>query len=213
MPTEPHTADPAAELQKANQYITLGRLNLRIEYLFLGALAVFGVSIAAGFFFLDLGADDFTGRFGYPMLWVISLIRASAVLVPIPTPGLTLGAGAVMDPVWGIPAPLMVGLTVGTAESIGEFTGYAAGMSGGRLLEGKSLYEKVRASIQKRAYTTMFVLALAPSPVFDVGGIAAGAARLPIRVFYPPVLVGKIIRGTVIAAAGFYGFGLISSFF
>lgn len=208
-----HETAPAVELQKANQYIRLWRLNVRIEVLFLVTLAVFGLALVTGFLLLDFGEDDITGRFGYPMLWVISLIRASSVLVPIPTPGLTLAAGAVMDPVLGVPAPLVVGVTVGTAESIGEFTGYAAGMSGGRLLEGKRLYERVRSSIQKRAYTTMFVLALAPSPVFDVGGIAAGAARLPIRVFYPPVLVGKVIRATLIAAAGFYGIGLIKNVF
>lgn len=212
MPIEPQTA-PAVELQKANQYIRLWRLNVRIEILFLGAIVLFALGVAAGFLLLGLGEDDITGRFGYPMLWVISLIRASSVLVPMPGAGLTLAAGALMDPVLGIPAPIVVGVTVGTAESIGEFTGYAAGMSGGRLLEGKRLYEKIRASIQKRAYTTMFVLALAPSPVFDVGGIAAGAARLPIRIFYPPLLVGKVLRAIVIATAGYYGVELIKGIF
>lgn len=214
MPTEPQTADhPAVELQKTKQYIRLWRLNVRIEVLFLAALGAFAIAVAAGFLLLGLGEDDIKGRFGYPMLWVISLIRASSVLVPMPGAGLTLAAGALMDPVLGIPVPVMVGLTVGTAESIGEFTGYAAGVSGGRLLEGKRLYETIRRSIQKRAYTTMFVLALAPSPVFDVGGIAAGAARLPIRVFYPPVLVGKILRATGVATAGFYGIELIRNIF
>lgn len=208
---QPETAPPAAE-HKFQQYVRLGRINLRVEFLFLAAIGVFAVGIAAGFLLLDLGEDDITGSLGYPMLWVISLLRASSVLIPVPGSGLTIAAGAVMDPMYGIPVPLAVGLTVGTAESLGEFTGYAAGASGGKLMEGRRLYEWVRSAIRKRAFTTMLVLSLAPSPVFDVGGLAAGAARLPIRVFYPAVLLGKTARGVVMAAAGLYGIELVGKF-
>lgn len=205
-----HTSsEAAARLEKMGQRVRIGHLNLRIELLFLAAIALFAVGVAIGFLLLGLGEDDITGDLGYPMLWAISLIRASSVLIPMPGAGLTLAAGGLMDPLHGIPVPLAVGVTVGTAESIGEFTGYAAGVNGGKLLEGRRLYEAIRRHIHRRAYTTMFVLALAPSPVFDVGGLAAGAARLPIRVFYPPVLVGKIIRATAVATAGLFGFELL----
>ncbi len=50
----------------------------------------------------------------------------------------------------------------------------------------------------------MFVMAFAPSPVFDVAGLAAGAARVPIRIFFPAILLGKIGRGIAMGAAGFY---------
>ena len=204
-----NASEAAAELQKMGQRVRIGRLNVRIEYILLGVIAAFAVGVAIGFLLLGLGEDDIQGDFGYPMLWVISLIRASSVLIPMPGAGITLAAGGLMDPLHGIPVPLAVGLTVGTAESLGEFTGYAAGVNGGRLLEGRRLYEFIKRSIHRRATTTMLVLSLAPSPIFDVGGLAAGAARLPIRKFYPPVLVGKVIRATVVATAGLYGFQLI----
>ena len=71
-------------------------------------------------------------------------------------------------------------------------------------MEGRPLYEKVSAWIKKAPFPTMFVMAFMPSPVFDVAGLAAGAARVPIRIFYPAILLGKIGRGIIMAAAGYY---------
>ena len=182
----------------------LWRLSVRLEYAVLGAIAVFATSLAIAFVVLSLGEDDITGGWGYPMLWVISGLRASSVILPIPGGGLTIAAGAIMDPLWGIPVPIAVGVTAGSAESLGEFTGYWAGLNGGKLMEGRRLYELIRRWIRKAPFPTMFVMAFAPSPVFDVAGLAAGAARVPIRIFYPAILLGKIGRGIAMAAAGFY---------
>ncbi len=196
--------DSGEELQKQIQYVRLWRVSVRLEYASLGAIAVFAVSLAVAFIVLGLGEDDITGGWGYPMLWVISGLRASSVILPIPGSGLTIAAGAIMDPLWGIPVPIAVGLTAGSAESLGEFTGYWAGINGGKLMEGRRLYELIRRWIQKAPFPTMFVMAFAPSPVFDVAGIAAGAARVPIRIFFPAILLGKIGRGIAMGAAGFY---------
>jgi uncharacterized membrane protein YdjX (TVP38/TMEM64 family) len=189
---------------KDGQTFRLGQLNVRLELLMLGAALGMGACLAVGIITLDLGKDDITGTWGYPMLWAISILRASSVLVPM-TGGLTIAGGAIMDPVWGIPAPIMVGLAVGSAESLGEFTGYFAGLNGGKLLEGRKFYERVRKSIQRRAMLTTLGMSLLPSPLFDVAGIAAGAARIPVRDFYPPLLLGKIIRGIALATLGYYG--------
>ena len=196
--------DPGEEPQQTLQYVRLGRVSVRLEYASLAAIAVFAVSVAVAFIALDLGKDDITGGWGYPILWVISGLRAASVILPIPGGGLTIAAGAIMDPLWGIPVPIAVGVTAGSAESLGEFTGYWAGVNGGKLMEGRRLYELVRRWIRKAPFPTMFVMAFAPSPLFDVAGIAAGAARVPIRIFYPAILLGKIGRATIMAAAGLY---------
>lgn len=197
--------DPGAELQKAQQYVQLWRLNVRLEFLTLGAIGVFALSVAAAFVVLDLGEDDISGGYGYPILWVISLLRASSVILPIPGSGLTIAAGALMDPLWGVPAIIAVGVVAGSAESIGEFTGYYAGINGGKLMENRKIYQTIRRWIQKSPGPTMLVMSFMPSPLFDVAGLAAGAARVPIRIFYPAILAGKIARGVLMAAAGFYG--------
>jgi len=199
------TVDAGAELYKTQQYVQFWRVRARLEFVMLAVIGLFASSVAAAFILLDLGEDDLrSGALGFAILWVISLLRASSVLLPIPGSGLTIAAGAIMDPLWGIPVPIAVGVTAGTAESIGEFTGYYAGINGGKLMEGRPIYEKVSAWIKKAPFPTMFVMAFMPSPVFDVAGLAAGAARVPIRIFYPAILLGKIGRGIIMAAAGYY---------
>ncbi len=205
--------DPGEELQKQIQYVRLWRLSVRLEYAVLGAIAVFATSLAIAFVVLGLGEDDITGGWGYPMLWVISGLRASSVILPIPGGGLTIAAGAIMDPLWGIPVPIAVGVTAGSAESLGEFTGYWAGVNGGKLMEGRRLYEMVRRWIRKAPFPTMFVMAFTPSPVFDIAGIAAGAARVPIRIFFPAILLGKIGRGMAMAAVGLYASDFVVDLF
>ena len=196
--------EPGEELQQQLQYVRLWRVSVRLEYAVLATIGVFAVSVAVAFVALGLGEDDITGGWGYPMLWVISGLRASSVILPIPGGGLTIAAGAIMDPLWGIPVPIAVGVTAGSAESLGEFTGYWAGLNGGKLMEGRRLYELIRRWIRKAPFPTMFVMAFTPSPVFDVAGIAAGAARVPIRIFFPAILLGKIGRGIGMAAVGLY---------
>jgi uncharacterized membrane protein YdjX (TVP38/TMEM64 family) len=199
-------------LDLAQQYIRLWRFRARLEYLILAVIAVTAVVIAAGFIAFDIGTDD-VKEWGYPALWLISGLRAASVILPIPGGGLTFAAGAFMDPFMGIPAPVMVGITAGSAESLGEFTGYAAGYSGGRILDNRRFYQRVKAWIQKRAFLTVLIMSLAPSPVFDVAGLAAGASRVPVRVFWPAVLIGKIVRGIAMAFAGYYGFEAIKAVF
>lgn len=205
--------DLGEELQQAQQYVRLWRFSVRLEYLMLGLIGAFALSVAVAFVVLGLGEDDITGGWGYPILWGISLLRASSVLLPIPGSGLTIAAGGVMDPLWGIPVPIAVGVTAGTAESLGEFTGYWAGINGGKLMEGRRIYETVRRWIRKSPFATMFLMAFTPSPLFDVAGLAAGAARVPIRIFYPAILLGKVGRGILMGAAGYWGIGLIEQVF
>ena len=59
----------------------------------------------------------------------------------------------------------------------------------------------------------MFAMSFTPSPLFDVAGLAAGAARVPIRIFFPAILLGKIGRGIMMAAAGYWGIGVIEKIF
>jgi uncharacterized membrane protein YdjX (TVP38/TMEM64 family) len=200
------------DLDLVQQQLRLGRFRLQLEYIILGLIAIMAVSIAVGFIAFDIGTDD-VKRWGYPGLWLVSGLRAASVVLPIPGSGLTIAAGAFMDPLFGIPVPIAVGVTAGTAESLGEFTGYAAGYSGGRILEKRTLYQRVKTWIRKRAFITIMIMGLMPSPLFDVAGLAAGASRVPIRIFWPAVLIGKITRGIAMAATGFYGIAILEKIF
>jgi len=189
-------------------FLYLGRRRLRLESLLLGAIALLAATLMALFFALDLGADD-VERWGYVGLFGVSLLRAASVLLPIPGIGMTFAAGGFLDSAWGIPAPVLVGVVAGFAESLGEFTGYGAGMGGMQMLNKRNIYRRVQDWMKRRAFVTVFAMSLMPSLLFDVAGLVAGATRVPVRVFYPAMLMGKILRGTATATAGFYGIGLL----
>jgi len=211
-PIESQEEHHAFELEDEGWYVHFGRRRVRLEYLLLAVLLCFGVSLGIAVIAFRLGPDDIE-RLGYAGLFGIALLRSASVVVPLPAGGITFAGGAVLDSAWGVPAPLLVGLTVGFAESIGELTGYGAGLAGSPMLKDRAVYQRVRRWVERRASLTIFALSFTPSPVFDIAGLAAGAARVPLRVFYPAMLVGKLLRGTLVATAGFYGIGLIESLF
>jgi uncharacterized membrane protein YdjX (TVP38/TMEM64 family) len=131
----------------------------------------------------------------------------------MPGGGVIFAAGGLLDPVGGVPAPIAVGLVAGFAESIGEMTGYGAGMGGSPMLKDRAVYQRIRRWIEKRPFQTVFLMTFTPPILFDVAGLAAGAARVPIRVFYPALLVGKILRDTMVATAGYYSFGIVEDWY
>ena len=188
--------------------IYVGGRGFRLESLLLAAVALLAVTSLALFIALDLGADD-VERWGYAGLFAVSLLRAASVVLPMPGSGMTFAAGGFLGSAWGIPAPVLVGVVAGFAESLGEFTGYGAGMSGIQMLNKRRIYRRVRDWMTRRAFITVFAMSMTPSVLFDIAGLVAGATRVPISVFYPAMLAGKVLRGIVVATAGFYGIGLL----
>lgn len=196
------------EVEPQGLFIHLGRRRVRLEFLLIAAILVIALAATVLFFALHLGTDDLE-RYGYGGLFLIALLRSASVVIPMPGGGVVFAAGGLLSPVWGIPAPILVGLTAALAESFGELTGYGAGMGGSTLVTKRQLYQRVRGWIHERPFTTVLAMSLFPSPLFDVAGLAAGAARVPMRKFYPALLLGKSVRGIAVATMGYYSIGLI----
>ena len=196
------------EVEPQGLCVHLGARRVRLEFLLIGTILVIALVATVLFFALHLGTDDLE-RYGYGGLFLIALLRSASVVIPMPGGGIVFAAGGLLDPVWGIPAPILVGLTAAFAESFGELTGYGAGRGGSTMISKRQLYQRVKGWIHRRPFATVFAMSLFPSPLFDIAGIAAGAARVPIRTFYPAVLTGKIIRGITVATMGYYSIGLI----
>ncbi len=203
----------AIEVEREGLFVHIGRRRrLRLEYLLLAVMASLAVTMAVLFFALRLGTDDIE-RWGYVGLFGIVLLRSASVVLPMPGGGVVFAAGGLLEGAWGIPGPVLVGLVAGFAESLGEFTGYGAGLGGSSMLKERGIYQRIKGWVERRAFLTMFAMSFAPNVLFDVAGLAAGATRVPIRVFYPAVLSGKILRDIMVATAGFYGFELIQKLF
>jgi uncharacterized membrane protein YdjX (TVP38/TMEM64 family) len=60
---------------------------------------------------------------------------------------------------------------------------------------------------QRRGVLVIFLLGLIPNPIFDVGGVVAGASRLPMWQFVLAGWAGKSLRLMLLAFAGHFLLG------
>ena len=101
--------------------------------------------------------------------------------------------------------PLIVGVVAGSAEAVGELTGYAAGVGGKGLLERSRFYPKIHSLMSRYAGLVIFTASVIPNPVFDVMGVAAGSIRYPVRRFVLIVFAGKTIKFTWVGLSCYHG--------
>jgi membrane protein YqaA with SNARE-associated domain len=189
-----------------------GTIVPRIEYLVLAATGLFITAAAFLFFYFDVDLAQLN-TWGYAGLFVISLISAASIVLPMPGAAAITGAGALLDPVLGIPVPLLVGPIAGLAEALGELTGYAAGYGGSPLFRDRPIYPRVKAWMERRGVLTMFLLSIFPNPLVDVAGVAAGAVRMRMGRFFAGVFPGKVLKNIYLSAGGLAAAELIRHLF
>ncbi|MEX2160633.1 MAG: VTT domain-containing protein [Anaerolineales bacterium] len=139
-------------------------------------------------------------EYGYAGIFLISLLANATIVIPAPAMLLVFAMGAHLSPIG-------LGLAAGSGAALGELSGYLAGSSGQALIEDNSTYQRLETWVKKYGGFTIFLLAAVPNPVFDLGGIAAGALRMPVLRFLAWCAAGKILRMTVVAMAGAGIFG------
>jgi membrane protein DedA with SNARE-associated domain len=136
---------------------------------------------------------------GYVGIALINFIASAGFLLPVPNQVANYAAGATLN-------PLLVGVVAGVASAFGDLTGYYAGFGVSDVLEGRRTYDTLRAWMQRHGFAAIFLLSLIPNPFFDLGGAAAGAVRLPVWQFLVACALGRSIRDTLTALAGYYSF-------
>jgi len=134
-------------------------------------------------------------RYGYPGVFLISLLGNATVILPAPSLAVVFGMGGVLN-------PLFVGLVAGVGEALGELTGYLAGYGGRAAIEDWQMYNRLKRWMQRNGSATIFVLSAIPNPIFDLAGIAAGALRFPLARFLLSCWVGKTIKTVFFAFVG-----------
>lgn len=184
----------------------------RLEYGLLAVTVILITAFAFASFFFELDFAQLT-TYGYIGLFVISLISAASIVMPMPGAAAIAGAGALLDPILGIPTPILVGLVAGPAEALGELTGYAAGYGGSGLFRDRPFYPRVKDWMERRGVITMLLLSSFPNPFVDVAGVAAGAVRMRLSRFFAGVLPGKIFKNTYLAAGGLASAELVRQLF
>jgi membrane protein YqaA with SNARE-associated domain len=183
-----------------------------LEYGLLAATAMLVTAFAFIPFFFDVDFAQLT-TYGYIGLFAISLVSAASIVMPMPGAAAIAGAGALLDPILGIPVPILVGLVAGPAETLGELTGYAAGYGGSGLFRERSFYPRVKEWMERRGIITMFLLSSFPNPLVDVAGVAAGAVHMHLSRFFLGVLAGKTLKNIYLAAGGLASAELVRRLF
>lgn len=169
----------------------------------LALLAVVGITVYI--FSIRDRVEEFA-QFGYPGIFLIALLANATVLLPAPGVALIYAMGAIFN-------PLGVALAAGTGGALGELSGYLAGFSGQAVIERADVYDRLRPWVDKYGGWAIMVLSAIPNPFFDIAGIAAGIAKMPIHTFLIFTWIGQIIKMAIFAFAGKYSIELFTTFF
>lgn len=141
-------------------------------------------------------------EYGYLGVLIISVLGNATLIFPAPS-FTVVAFGAVLN-------PYLVGILAGCGAAVGEMTGYTLGRGmSPNLDEGTTvagLGEKqmqwlrwLRPKFQRWGAIVIFVLAAIPNPIFDMGGILAGIARMPWWKFLLAAALGKTVRFTLLS--------------
>jgi membrane protein DedA with SNARE-associated domain len=136
----------------------------------------------------------------------------------VPVPGLTAAGQALIITQGDLLNPIAVGLLGGTGMALGEVTAYAAGSVGSELAREERIeLPRIVRPVAKRVigwvdwlmdhygFVTLAVLSAIPNPTFELAGITAGASGMRFWRFMVAVLIGKNVRGLLLAFLGAYG--------
>ncbi len=146
------------------------------------------------------------GQLGLVGLFILSVIGNATVLLPAPVFVVACAAG----PLYG---PLATGIVAGAGSAIGEMTGYMAGYGGTAVLPQGALYQRLHKLMRRYGPLVIFALAVLPNPLFDVGGLIAGALKMRPLTFLVATALGKSIRLGMVAFACMGGLPWLSGLF
>ncbi len=153
-------------------------------------------ALAAAVYFRDRLQE--LAAYGYAAVFLVGLLSNATIILPIP--GL-----AVSSVLGGVFNPWLVGVVAGIGQALGELSGYLLGYSGQTLVANRPIYGRIQGWMRRYGVWVIFVLAVIPNPVFDVGGMMAGALRFPVWKFLSSCAAGKIVKNIAFALAGYYG--------
>lgn len=145
-------------------------------------------------------------KYGYPGIFLLSILANATVLLPAPGVLFVFAMGAVFN-------PLGVALAAGAGAALGELSGYLAGFGGQAIVERVGTYERLSGWMSRNqglAYLVILLLAFVPNPLFDLAGLSAGTMKLPVGRFLLVCWLGKTLKMLLFAYAGASSFRWLS---
>ena len=153
--------------------------------------------------------QTFAQDYGYVGIFLISLLGATSIFVPIPSTVVIfiLSSQTTFD-------PLLIAVFAGAGAAIGELSGYLIGI-GGRKVIGEKYKRKMDILMklfERFGPIVIFVFALTPLPD-DLLFIPLGVMRYKILHAFIPALIGKFVSNLIVAYAGRFFIYAIRDFF
>jgi len=142
--------------------------------------------------------QDFAFQYGYLGVFLISLVGAMSIFVPIPYTVVIFILGTLQrfD-------PFLIAVAAGLGSAIGEFSGYLLGVGGRRVIGDryKKRMEFLTRLFKKYGPIAIFIFALTPLPD-DLLFIPLGVMRYSLIRAFVPALLGKFFSNLIIAYSG-----------
>lgn len=165
-------------------------------------LAVVMLSFVVAYYFnqlvkeLDLPIYKYAWL-AYLVVFAVTLVANMTVLAPVPIAVIVM---TVVAKEWN---PVLAALSAAAGGTLGELSGYFAGYAGRKIAITSDFigFDRVEKWINHYGAWAIVFLAFQPLVPFDVGGLIAGAAKMPIRKFLPALFAGKLPKYLLMAYA------------
>jgi uncharacterized membrane protein YdjX (TVP38/TMEM64 family) len=161
----------------------------------LGAAILLGVAGLTYFLIINRNRIHEFESFGYPGIFLVSLLANATVFIPLPGIMMTTAMGAVFNPFW-------VAIAAGLGGGLGEISGYMLGFSGRELVNKPLWHGKVEGWIKQYGIWVIVLMAFIPNPAFDLVGFTAGVLKMPLWKFIIAACLGNILKMMVFSFGG-----------
>ena len=153
--------------------------------------------------------EAFALQYGYLGIFLISLIGAMSIFVPIPYTVVIfiLGGLETFD-------PFLIAVAAGIGSAIGEFSGYLLGVGGRKVIGDryKKRMDFITKLFKKYGSVAIFIFALTPLPD-DLLFIPLGVMRYSLLRAFIPAVLGKFFSNLIIAYSGRLSLDIVKNIF
>jgi membrane protein YqaA with SNARE-associated domain len=161
----------------------------------LALLIAVGVTVAIVIFASQVDIEQLR-RYGYPGVFLASLLANATIALPVPGVAVTIGTAIALPGEWWL-----VALVGAVGEALGESTAYLAGYGGSGIIERRRMYHRLQYWMDRHGMATVFVFSVIPNPFIDLAGLTAGASKYPFYKFILACWLGKSVKTLIICWA------------
>jgi len=164
---------------------------------------------------IETWLQNFALQYGYLGIFLISLLGATSIFVPIPSTVVIFILGGLQDTFgnW-LFEPLLIAVFAGAGAAVGELSGYLLGFGGRKVIGDK--YKKkmdfLTKLFKKLGPIAIFIFALTPLPD-DLLFIPLGIMRYGVLKAFIPALLGKFFSNLIIAYSGRLSLEIVKTLF